>query len=197
MLEISLSSGATLQVSHVELFNEVQVAAIASLTSQVAAKLGGASSGIGFIGSPGWVAGGIVALGLLEHLAAKQNAKDVAKVVEQIGVKTIALRNEGRYFEIEKVRSSDPANPQTWWAIADEPVLLEVNTAGWAWPDKKAFMEKYTISLAQQYDQTLRTMIEAARFVHDGSGFVRLKAGGRVLGVRWSEVISYCALSEG
>lgn len=64
-----LSSGQILKIKGVMLYPSEELGRIATIRAEAAQKLGGVSSGVGFIGSPGWAIGAGAALGLLENIA--------------------------------------------------------------------------------------------------------------------------------
>ena len=191
MLEIMLSSGMQLDISHVELFDELIVTEIATLNAQAAAKLGRTSSGIGFVGSPEWVIGGTIVASVLAKAASNQAAKEATEMLLQAQAQAAELRSIGRFFPVESMNCSDPSNPQSWFAVAEEPIARTYDTTGWEGWRKRALIEKYAVP-ASQGQVRFTVSVEGARFVHDGGGFVRARASERTLGIRWSEVVSYC-----
>jgi len=71
-------------VSEVKMYHVKAVAKLRGILAAAQEKLGGVQTGLGFIGSPGWVIGGAVVLGAIEQALSSANAK--------IGVKS-RIRN--------------------------------------------------------------------------------------------------------
>jgi hypothetical protein len=74
-IQLLLSSGQTLKVGAIELYPAEQLAKIAGIRAQAAQKLGGVSTGLGFIGSPEWVIGASALLGVLEAALSDSSKK--------------------------------------------------------------------------------------------------------------------------
>src|SRR5258707_3807369 len=99
-LMLLLSSGQTLKVRGIELFPAEELAKVAGLRGDAAQKLGGVSTGLGFIGSPGWVIGASAALGFLEAALSDGAKKSGLRLLSQAEGLSDAVRSQGRLFEI-------------------------------------------------------------------------------------------------
>lgn len=75
-----LSSGQTLKIQGVTLYPTESIAVISGLRPEAASKMGGVSTGMGFIGSPTWAIGTGAALGFLESVASDAAQKNGLKM---------------------------------------------------------------------------------------------------------------------
>lgn len=105
-----------IQVNEVKMFHTKAVAHWRALMASAQEKMGGVSSGIGFIGSPGWVLSGAVVLGAIEGALSSANAKAGMKIVSQAAEFMNEMRNRAVYVRISEIENVDIPNPDAWQA---------------------------------------------------------------------------------
>ena len=169
---IILASGDEFSVEQIRLFDAGEVAQIFALKQNAQALLGGVSTGIGFWGSPGWVVGGALALGLLESLLSQGAAKKGAKALAEAYQREQSLRQDGRFFPISEIDGLEEPAPCIWAASAEIAVRSQGALAIWS-------------------GRSLEASSESRRFVHNGDEFITFVADEKIRSVRWSSVTTY------
>jgi hypothetical protein len=172
-----LSSGQTLRVRAVELYPAEQLAKIAGLRAQATQKMGGVSTGLGFIGSPGWVIGASAVLGVLEAALSESSKKQALPLLRQAEQLAAALHSQGQLCQIEIIRHIERPNPGSWTANA---VVSKRVSEYSGFLGKEIYREeKVTTDL-----------------VHTGDDFLRVQTDDGLINVRWSSVVGYVAPSR-
>ncbi|MCP1850517.1 MULTISPECIES: hypothetical protein [unclassified Bradyrhizobium] len=111
-----LSSGQTLKVRAIELYPAEQLAKIAGLRAQAAQKMGGVSTGLGFIGSPAWAVGAGAVLGVLEAALSESSRKQALPTIKYAEELVMSLRATGQVFGIENIKHIEHPDPSVWAA---------------------------------------------------------------------------------
>lgn len=190
---LMLSNGQTLAVQAVQLFDAAKVQEINFLRAAVAAKLGPTSTGLGFIGSPTWVIGASIGLGLLEAMKMKSNQGEAVKLLQELDAKSQALYVNSVYCDASKMHSNHVPSPDAW--SFEETKDLRVHIGDMPWSARNDLFKRHHISKADVNDNHV-IITERRRFVHNGNEFISLKTDFGHLQVRWSSVIAYM-LTEG
>jgi hypothetical protein len=170
-LMLLLSSGQTLKVHGIELYPADELAKIAALRAEAAQKLGGVSSGLGFIGSPGWVIGASAVLGLLEASLSDGSKKSALRLLAQAEELSGAARSLGHLCQIESIKGVERPNPGSWTARATV---------------SKRVMDKGFFGKETYRDVSVSTV-----FVHSGDDFLGVETDGGLMNIRWSSVVGY------
>ncbi|QDM16833.1 hypothetical protein [Tardiphaga sp. vice278] len=113
---ILLTSGHLVKVRGIRLFPVDMLADIGRLRAIAGTKLGGVSSGIGFIGSPGWAIGGGIAVGLLERAIASSAKKEGLTILKDAERKSIVMLQNGVTFPVCDIDNIDHPVPNMWSA---------------------------------------------------------------------------------
>jgi hypothetical protein len=116
-LILALTSGLMLKVREVKLYDETLVREVALLRSRAAASLGGVSTGVGFLGSPGWALGGAAALGVLEGLLSSGMRKQGLKLLQEAQDKSVRLVEGGLFFDTTQLIGTEHPYPEAWSVI--------------------------------------------------------------------------------
>jgi hypothetical protein len=181
---IVLTSGQTVQIKGIELYNAQSVVEIANLRAEATQKMGGVSTGLGFIGSPGWAIGGAAALGLLEGLLSSSAKKQGVEMLQTAFMKSTSLRQTAKFFlptEIENIQSPYPAN----WT-AQHRYMIDLNDKE-KW-DRDAILRKHN----KTKDHLVNGILHLTeRYVHQGEEFVTIETEIGQLDVRWTQVAAY------
>jgi hypothetical protein len=166
-----LSSGQTLKVHGIELYPAEELAKIAAVRAEAAQKLGGVSTGLGFIGSPGWVIGASAALGLFEASLSDISKKSAIRLLAQAEELSAAARSLGHLCQIESIKQIERPNPGSWAAnaIVSKRVM------------DKGFFGK----------ETYRDISVSIDFVHSGDDFLGVETDDGLMNIRWSSVVGY------
>lgn len=192
MIEIVISSGDRYDLAQIGLYDSTRVSAN-TLRQRAAAKLGGTSSGIGFMGSPGWVVGGSLALGVIEGFANKSAAREGIELVAEAQRLTAKLRAHVVFFDIGSIEHSDLPYPDNWWAQRHDNVEYDLATIPLM--RRGEFLAKHDI----RKDQIVANHVavrERRNYIHDGSEFIPIRTNTCERAIRWIDVVSYRAISQ-
>lgn len=119
---VLLASGHLLKVRSVKLFPSSKLEEITRIRQEAATKLGGFSSGIGFLGSPGWAIGGALALGLLEKAVSASARTEGLAMLQDAEYKSRSLPALGMMFPVGKIAGREEPLPSLWSARSSEGV---------------------------------------------------------------------------
>lgn len=105
-----------LQVTEIKMFHAKAVARWRGLIASAQEKLGGVQSGIGFIGSAGWVITGSLVLGAIEGALSSANAKLGMKILGEAGQLLEEMHKRGTFVPISEIENIDQPRPEMWQA---------------------------------------------------------------------------------
>jgi len=187
-LQLSLTGGEEITVREVGLFASDLLQELNDLKQFAAMKLAGTHSGIGFLGSPGWVIGASLVAGAIEAAANRSSANEGLKLLAQAVEKAAALRASVTYFAVEKIVGIAEPDPGLWSA---ETVLERTYELGQIsrW-ERKEYMRRHAIPDHHQYD-AIATVQHRRKYLHDGGEFLKVITNEALIAVRWSSVTRY------
>lgn len=105
-----------LPVTEIRMYHAKAVAAWRGQMATVQEKMGGVSSGIGFIGSPAYVVTGALVLGALEKAVSNANAKVGIKLLGEANAFLEEMHDRSVYFPIGEITNIDRPQPESWQA---------------------------------------------------------------------------------
>jgi hypothetical protein len=175
-VQLVLLSGQILKVRGIELYPAEELAKIAAMRAEAMQKLGGVSTGVGFIGSPGWVIGASAALGFLESALSDSIKKAALRQLAQAEELSATARSLGQLFQIKSIKQIERPNPGSWTAHTVE---------------SKRVLHKVTLFGKENY----RDIDITTTFVHNGDDFLGVETENSFVNVRWSSVVGYVAPS--
>jgi hypothetical protein len=188
-----VASSAIYVADHIRLFEKTSVVEVASLTNQASVKLQGVHTGIGFLGSPGWVLGGSLLLGTLEGLATKSAAKEGLTLLEKAASLTEKLRAEGVFVPIAKISKIELPMPNSWHSFATS--TFEQKLADLSYVELQKFIGRHSVS-AEQIRAGSAIISTTKEFVYGGDEFVAIRCGDDERNIRWASVTSYRPLEK-
>lgn len=192
-LIVRMQSGAEHLLSRVKLYHAELVAQIEALRVQAQTKLGGVSTGIGFIGSPEWVLGGSALIGALETALSKSAQKEGIRLLQQMEKLSLTLQYQGAFFPVEEIEHISVPLPSTWAATGES--VSNIDTSGMHYFERRDFIEKHKIQEGDiQQDGWARVRM-TGRHIHDGSAFLNAETDEGQIRLRWTSVESVSALS--
>jgi hypothetical protein len=182
-----------LKVHGIELYPAAELAKVAAMRADAARGLGGVSTGLGFIGSPGWVIGASAALGFLESALSEASKKSAIRLLAQAEEIAAAVRARGLLFRIEDIEQIDRPSPSAWMgnSIASQPVY----TGAMKHYDLEDFLFKHGKRRADIIDNYVSVPVKQA-FAHTGEDFVVVDTELGLMNIRWSSVVGYVAPSR-
>ena len=185
---ILLASGQTISMRSVLLYDERLVNQVAELRTQAIQKMGGVSTGVGFIGSPGWVLGASAMMGLLEGAMTRSSQKQGAEMLAEAHAKSQSLVNSGQYCSVSLINNSHLPYPALWSHRRDVPKKVDIRSI--AWTARTSFLKQNGLTKDDVKDNHV-VIPETRRFVHNGDEFIDIDTDVGPLSVRWSRVAAY------
>lgn len=189
---IVLASGQTLRVRSVKLFEADKVNEVANLKAAAVQKFGGVSTGIGFWGSPGWVLGGVAALGFLEGLLSSAARKEGVELLRRAETGFQEMVAGAQFFDASHLMNSHIPYPQAWSAVGISVRHIDVSELNWL--SRKNLLRQHGKSEndIEHFDGTPYLVIRSEkRYVHDGDEFVNIGTGIGTISIRWSHIVAY------
>lgn len=172
-LKIRLVSGLELRIKAVRLYNEIALAEINAKRAEALKKFQGVSTGLGSIGSIGWVLASSVVIGAVEGILSAGSAVSGANLLTEVIRMEQKLRTEGLFFAVGKIENLETPVPGLWRVPYSEK--KQVKTGVNFWGDDKF---------------ELREIPSA--FIHSGDEFLAfLEENGLVHMIRWTAVEQY------
>lgn len=182
-----LSSGQTLKVSGIMLYPSDDLAEVSQLKSKAAVKLGGVSTGIGFIGSPTWAVGAGVALGFLERIASDAAQKAGLELLARAERAMNAILLRGVVFPCSDIERIEQPNPNMW-SIQYTPAVLPEHK-----PVDLNAMSRRERSIYLTGEQGASAGNHPMTYSHNGDDFISVETEFGIANIRWSGVIGYVA----
>jgi hypothetical protein len=189
-----LASGQTLKIHGVTLYPAESVATISGIRSEAVSKMGGVSTGIGFIGSPTWAIGAGAALGILESMASDVTRKSGIKMLAEVDKLTEALYAQGLLFRMRDVSGSDRPLPPAWSATALVDDHIDIGSL--SRKQRETMLTHYRRTEADIIDGYLLPIKRERLFSHSGDEFLTVDTDFGLINIRWSSVVGYIGPSR-
>jgi hypothetical protein len=172
----------------VMLYDQERVKEIALLRAQAMKSLGGVSTGVGFLGSPGWALGGAAALGILEGMLSSAMRKQAIEKLQTVESKTEALARSGVLFGFSEVAGAIAPHPEAWSATETTERTFDLGELEWG--GRREILHRYNKTKNDIVDNKLHIKLQR-RFVHAGDEFINVETDVGLISVRWSHVVAY------
>ncbi|MHC4042233.1 hypothetical protein [Bradyrhizobium sp. 23AC] len=184
-----LASGQTLKIHGVTLYPTESIAIISGLRSEAASKMGGVSTGVGFIGSPTWAIGAGAALGLLESMASDVARKNGLKMLAEADRQTDALYAQGLLFRMRDIANSDRPLPASWSSTILVDDYQSIGHLSRKQRDAALIQNRRTE--ADLVDGHLMPIKRDRLFSYNGDEFLSVDTDFGLINIRWSSVVGY------
>ncbi len=182
-----LSGGETIVAKRILLYPKAELLAVGRLRAEAQSKMGGASSGIGFWGSPEWAIGGAVVLGIIEGMLtdAKRNEGISLYVNAERLLKD--AQSAGLYIDVENIRNAHQPYPNLWEGIMLATRRVDVRSMS-AYDRNILRAGAETFSISSDGFADISGPIE---YAYDGGEFILAETGRGYEAIRWSLVSGY------
>ncbi|MGN6270273.1 MAG: hypothetical protein ACTHM0_10325 [Sphingomonas sp.] len=183
-------NGDVIEAVAVCMYPEPLVREWQSLMASAHAELGGSSggTGIGFLGSPEFVLGGMALIGILGQAAANSRAKKALAHLAEAERKRAVLIDSAVPIGIASITNVDLPDPNSW--IGKRDVQTEVQVGRLPSLQRRRLLRSY--GLSRDDVQGGKVSVSATeRFVLRGDDFVALHTADGVTAIRWSAVSSF------
>jgi hypothetical protein len=108
--------GRQFEIAQVKMYHAKAIAHWRALIVGGSEKMQHVSTGLGLIGSPAWVIGGGVALGLLEASLTSKANKEGAALLAQAGQLLDEMRSRAKFFDVDYISGNNLPTPESWSA---------------------------------------------------------------------------------
>jgi hypothetical protein len=184
-----LASGQTLKIHGVTLYPTESIAILSGLRSEAASKMGGISTGIGFLGSPTWAIGAGAVLGVLEGMASNAARKNGLKMFAEADRQTDALYAQGLLFRMRDVANSDRPLPASW---SSTTLVDDYQSIGpLSRKQRDAVLSQNKLTEADLVDGHLMPVKRTRLYSHNGDEFLSVDTEFGLINIRWSSVVGY------
>ncbi|WP_010184800.1 hypothetical protein [Sphingomonas sp. PAMC 26605] len=125
VLEIETST-RVLPVAEIKMFHAKAVAAWRGMVAAGQEKLGGVHSGLGMIGSPGWVITGSLVLGAIEGALSSANSKVGLKMLGEAGTFMTEIQERGVFIPVGQISGLRSPQPDAWYATHEGKAFISL-----------------------------------------------------------------------
>jgi hypothetical protein len=113
-LRVRLTSGVTLEIAAVKLFQEAALYDVAAAKNAALAKMGGVSTGLGAIGSLSWVLMATSVIGMVESHLSNAAAEQGRGLLHAVAVRELKIRQCGEFFPVGLIDQIEQPLPGLW-----------------------------------------------------------------------------------
>ena len=190
---IVLTSGQTLKIRRVRLYEADKVKEIALLKASAMKNFGGVSTGIGFWGSPAWALGGAAVLGIVESIVSNATRKQGLELLKKAEAKFHEMAKGALYFDGTKLINSHVPYPQAWSAIGSAEQYINVSELNWLARKNLLIQHNKREKDIEKVNGAPCLVIRKwnTEYIHDGDEFVNIDTTIGVINIRWSQVVAY------
>jgi hypothetical protein len=183
LVEIRLHSGTELKIKAVRLYDETALGQLNSKKAEAAKLFQGVSTGLGSIGSIGWVAAASLVIGAAEAALSAGASSAGVKLLEETIRAERKLRNEGVFLSIGKIQHIESPMPGLWRVPVTKNFEVTVPL-----PFDGIFGKNKGLT-------KIETKTISSAFVHNGDEFIIVQTdSGSTCSIRWSSVEHYAYL---
>jgi hypothetical protein len=188
---IVLSSGQTLMLKRILLYDDDAVMVVAALRAHAAKGLGPTGyPGVGILGTPSLefgteVAGMLLVSGIISGAVQATAFQFLNRSQEQHEL----LSRHGVFFDADKIKDIQIPRPSAWSASGDS--TERTIAVGHLWKfEKELLLKKYGKSERDVRDGNIN-MTGQPRYVHNGDDFLFVSTNVGDMYIRWSQVAAY------
>ena len=204
-VKMTLSSGQTVSAKKVMLYPKDLIVEIALLKANAMSKLGGVSSGIGFLGSPGWAIGGALALGAITSALSSGMKKEGMEMLEEAEELYLSMKKQGFLADVSGVKGIERPIPKNWIAVNKGKIENKrIDLVGLDKNELSKICADYRLHRDEVYETGFLAPKLKVRFVdvaakvhedivclYDDDQFICFETESGTEWVRWSDVVSY------
>jgi hypothetical protein len=172
-LLIRLTSGMELKIKSIRLYDEVALSEINAKRDQVLKSFQGVSTGLGSIGSIGWVLATSVVIGAVEGALSAAAASSGTNLLLEVIRMEQKLRNEGVFIPVGNIENIEIPMPGLWRVPYKREVRICTGVNFWS---------------EKQYENRQVTFA----FIHSGDEFIFVRdEDDSIHSIRWSAIEHY------
>jgi hypothetical protein len=174
-LKIRTVSGLELNIKAIRLYDESTLAEINAKRAEALKKFQGVSTGLGSIGSIGWVLASSVVIGAVEGILSAGAAASGANILTDVIRMEQKLRAEGIFFAVGKIDNIETPVPGLWRVPYSQKKRIKTGVNFWG-------------------DEKFETRDFPAAFIYSGDEFLAIQTDDESIQlIRWASV-EHCIL---
>ncbi len=172
-IKIRLVSGLELRAKAIRLYDEIALAEINAKRAEALKKFQGVSTGLGSIGSIGWVLASSVVIGAVEGILSAGAVASGANLLTDVIKMEQKLRTEGIFFSIGKIQNIETPVPGLWRVPYSQKRRVKTGVSFWG-------------------DEQFATKDFPSAYIHSGDEFLALQTDDEQTHlIRWNSVEHY------
>lgn len=199
IVELGLSSGQIVPAERVMLYPAKLVEQAIALKAQAMAKMGNISSGVGFIGSPGWAIAGSLLVGALESAVNSKNHHEGATLFRKANDVAEQAKAKGCLVDVEYIENIYQPSPSLWHSnhMFEEIISFE----GLKEYEIDRLCEMHNFKKTEIYKRGMFSDLEVLQkskksqwsddLIHNGDEFVIVQTSGKLVHIKWECISSY------
>jgi hypothetical protein len=199
---VTLTSGQTLHLLKVKLFDEVGISEVAELKAKAARVLGPSGLGLGVFGTPNWefaaeAAAMAAATSIISGVLSGIQRQSALEALSEAKTKFAAVRASAQMFDCKDLDNISIPHPAAWVGVGEATNQLVSIAHIENRDEKKEFVAKHGFEEVngRKYnwftDGNTVVLKWPKRYVFDNDDFVRAVTGSGEVSIRWSEVSTY------
>lgn len=183
-----LVGGKLITVDSVVLFEERYVREIARLKADASKQMGGVSTGLGSMGSLGWVAGATIAIGALEGILSKASRAAAVQSLQRAAELLSEMQKSALLCEMSGVLNVSAPDPLLWRFPVRRPAPFDLSALNYY--ERSKLLTEHGKKKSDIVNNTV-TVSQDMHLVSDGGEFLKFKTSIGLINVRWSSVEAY------
>lgn len=180
--------GASIEIDAIRLHNQHAVKAWQTEFSEAQALLGEFSTGLGSIGSLGFVVTSALTLGIIERLVTKSSQRVGIEKLAQAMARYRTLASRGTYVAVEEVVNIEIPDPTQWEAFGE--VTTEAQLTGLPERQLAHYIEEFGVTDEEIFQGFALRVLPKPLSILPGE-FVNVRSAGREIFIRWVDISSY------
>ena len=157
-LKIRLVSGLELKIRTIRLYDEFTLAEINVKRAEALKKFQGVSTGLGSIGSIGWVLASSVVIGAVEGILSAGAAASGSNLLTEVIRLEQKIRTEGVFFAIGKIDNIETPVPGLWRVPYSQKKRIKTGVSFWG--DEQFETRDFPSAFINSGDEFLAVQVE-------------------------------------
>lgn len=200
---LGLNNGRDIIANKVMLYPAKLVEQAVKLRGQAMSKMGNVSSGIGFIGSPGWAIAGSLLVSAMESAVNSKNHQEGCSLLKMADNFAEEAKANSRMIDVETIANIHQPNPSIWHIryLFEETISFERMSEY----DINKQCEKFGFNKNDIYKSGIfkdLVLIEKSKkaqwsddLIHNGDEFIIVETGYKIMHIKWTDVSTYYVTS--
>ena len=182
-------TGHKLEVDAIKLHPEADVRAWQEKLGEAQEQLGGFSTGIGVLGSPGVAIASAAAIGIFEAAVSSSKEKKGLRLLGEAAEMLSRLREQGEFVSVAEIEGTTSPLPADWSVKRLGKVVTDLSSYGAF--ERMKIVEKHKVTFGESMSGSFEREGMVPAFVVLPDEFVWIRTQHGDVAVRWSGVECY------